>query len=115
MDRTADGPHPRYSTSTTVTSEWRRLGAVIQFEGEIREMKDQVVGPNYADTGLPLKIGDAVLVDNHRAKVEGVFFPGTQEAADCHCEDTGALAVRFDDGIPVLLPFGNRHAIAKLG
>jgi hypothetical protein len=74
-------------------------------------MKDAFVGTNYTDTGNLICVGDKVLIDLHPGKVTGIFLPGTKEAADCYCEDTGALAVLFDDGVPVLLPFGNRQTV----
>ena len=77
-------------------------------------MKDAVVGTVYTDSGDPIHVGDKVLIDLQPGKVTGVFLPGTEEAAGCYCEDTGALAVLFDDGVPVLLPFGNRHTVTNV-
>lgn len=74
---------------------------------------EPVVGAVYTDSGEPVYAGDNVLIDLHPGRVVSVFLPGTDEAAGCYCEDTGALAVLFDDGRPVLLPFGNRHTVTK--
>jgi len=77
-------------------------------------MKDAVVGTVYTDSGELVHVEDRVLIDLHPGRITGVFLPGTEEAAGCYCEDTGALAVLFDDGVPVLLPFGNRNTVTKV-
>lgn len=76
-------------------------------------MKEAVVGTVYTDSGEPIQVGDQVQIDLHPGKVTGIFLPGTQEAAGCYCEDTGALSVLFDDGVSVLLPFGNPHTVTR--
>ncbi len=76
-------------------------------------MTCDVVSSVYSDSHDPIKVGDMIFVDDRQARVDGVFMPGSKEAEGCCCEDTGTLAVTFDDGIPVLLPFGNEHRIVK--
>ena len=76
-------------------------------------MKDHVVSPIYRDSGESIRVGDQILIDDNPATVEGVFLPRTQAAEDCYCEDTGALSVLYDDGVPVLIPFGNYHTVSK--
>jgi hypothetical protein len=77
-------------------------------------MKDAFVGTLYTDTGNLISVGDKVLIDLPPGKVTGIFLRGTKEAAGCYCEDTGALAVLFDDGVDVLFPFGNSHAVTTI-
>jgi hypothetical protein len=76
-------------------------------------MKDAIVGTVYTDSGEPIHIGDRVLVDLLPGRVTGIFLPGTDEAFGCCCEDTGALAILFDDGTSVLFPFGCRQTVTK--
>ena len=77
-------------------------------------MENTIVRAVYSDSREPVKVGDRLFVDDLPGRVTGVFMPGTKEAEDCYCEDTGALAILFNDGTAVLLPFGNRHKITKI-
>ena len=76
-------------------------------------MDNSVISSTYDDSQEHVKAGDLVLLDGHPGRVEGVFMPGTSQAADCHCEDTGALSILFDDGISVIYPFGHLHVFTK--
>ena len=61
-----------------------------------------------------MRVGDRVLIDGHPGTVTGVYLPGTPEAEGCYCEDTGALAVTNDTGVPVLIPFGHLLPVTRL-
>ena len=77
-------------------------------------MVEGKAGPFYGSSDIPVRVGDRVSIDLHLGTVCGVYSPGSQEAADCYCEDTGAISLTFDDGVPVVIPFGNRHEIVKI-
>jgi hypothetical protein len=72
-----------------------------------------MIGLIYSNSEETIRVDDLVLVDGRPGKVEGVFPKGSKASEDCGCEDTGALAIKFDDGSPVLMPFGNPVRITK--
>lgn len=76
---------------------------------------DDVLGWNYADSDEPVRKGDSVRVDERIGVVEEVCLPGSPEAEDFYCGDTGGLLIRFRDGVLEFLPFGHYHRIVKLG
>jgi hypothetical protein len=76
-------------------------------------MGDPVVSSRYPNSAEPIRLGDRVSIDGHFATVTGVYLPGSPEAEGCNCEETGTLAVLFDDGVPVLIPFGNHTEVIR--
>jgi hypothetical protein len=76
-------------------------------------MSNATVGWNYSDTDTPIEKGHPVTVDDRPGVVEEVCMPGSREARNYYCEDTGGLLVRFEDGLLELLPFGHHHRIAR--
>ena len=76
-------------------------------------MPDAPLIRTYSNSLEFVKKGDLVIVDDRPGKVEEVCLPGTLLADSFSCEDTGGLLIRYDDGILVLEPFGNKHWIKK--
>lgn len=68
---------------------------------------------NYSDSDTPIEKGHLVTVDGRSGVVGEVCMPGSREAKNYYCEDTGGLLVRFEDGLLELLPFGHYHRIAR--
>jgi hypothetical protein len=53
----------------------------------------------YPNSDLVVERGDAVLLDDRSGRVELVCMPGSPEAEDYYCEETGGVLILFDDNI----------------
>ena len=76
-------------------------------------MSEQVIGPNYTETSVPLRAGDRVIFDCRHGLIEHVCPPASQLAAAYSCEETGGVVIIFDDSIRELIPFGTHNIIHK--
>jgi hypothetical protein len=57
--------------------------------------------------GKPVMAGDIVMAAGLRATVHNVIKPGTPDARDFHCEETGGLFLAFENGDRQLWPRPN--------
>jgi len=55
-------------------------------------------------TGEVVLNGDSVKVQNKIGTVVGLFQPGTEQAKDYSCSDTGGVLIEFTDGDLQLWP-----------
>lgn len=64
------------------------------------------VSLHYADTGRQVREGDECYHDGHPVRVKQVIFPGTPEATETYCEETGGLMLESAAWGTTLVPFG---------
>jgi hypothetical protein len=75
-------------------------------------MNEPHLGSHYTDSGLPINVGDQVIVDEeHEGVIEKVILPETESARDYSCEKTGGLLIKDKQAGLMLLPFGFSHII----
>jgi hypothetical protein len=48
--------------------------------------------------GVVASVGDIIRIAGQCATVEKIIVPGTNDAIDYHCQDTGGLLIHFDNG-----------------
>ncbi len=64
------------------------------------------VTSHYADTGRQVREGDKCYLDGHPVRVKKVILPGSAEAMETYCEETGGLMLESAAWGLALIPFG---------
>lgn len=57
--------------------------------------------------GTTVQLGDVIIAASQPAKIEMILIPGTIDAQNFSCADTGGLLLKFDNGDMQLWPSVN--------
>lgn len=66
---------------------------------------EATVSTHYAD-GVPVRVRDCISIDGVVGVVRALIHPGTTEARDYFCNDTGGILYDTDKYGLMLIPFG---------